>query len=343
MRIQNLCKDKKYGLLWLENYRCDGLFELSESETLDLADCELVTAEPVSALAYRFCLGGCDLAVYKNKEGMLTVMTPYIDTMGYGANYASILPGFPFKKVYGFMRNWELFIVGLNVDDKWGAIRLSHLRTEWPRSGATHCQPHEIVLFDYDNKEEVLDELGLSFSTKEMLEIVKTMTSDYYMNYVGNLEKVPDSKNIFASWEDGETRGMTPDEYRKLRVASTAIATVPSVATAAASAGSKSLIPIGVPFAVIFTDGTIIAHKKAIQTFIECLQKIGLDKVQAVGCMHNDYNLVSDIARPKDGKNIWQEEVEGKYIYTKMSNGDKLLDLLKISTYYGLDLRIEVS
>ena len=46
---------------------------------------------------------------------------------------------------------------------------------------------------------------------------------------------------------------------------------------------------------VTFPDGTVIWHRQAIDTFIDALRKIGLERIPAVGIQHgNGYNLVSE-------------------------------------------------
>ena len=96
-----------------------------------------------------------------------------------------------------------------------------------------------------------------------------------------------------------------------------------------------------IPFVVRFPDGTMIAEKKAVKTFIQSLQKFGLRKVQGVGIKINGYNLVSDEERPREGANKWQDFVAGKYIYTKLSNGKKIDYLHKIAKHLGITIFIE--
>ena len=93
---------------------------------------------------------------------------------------------------------------------------------------------------------------------------------------------------------------------------------------------------------VIFPDGTVIWHRAAIDTFIEALRKIGLERIPAVGIEHgNGYNLVSRDKRPTVPDRIWQHECDGWYIYSNISNGTKSEDLKRISDYYHLGLKIE--
>jgi len=45
---------------------------------------------------------------------------------------------------------------------------------------------------------------------------------------------------------------------------------------------------------VTFPDGTVIWHRQAINTFIDALRKIGLERIPVVGIEHgNRYNLVA--------------------------------------------------
>lgn len=93
---------------------------------------------------------------------------------------------------------------------------------------------------------------------------------------------------------------------------------------------------------VTFPDGTIIWHRAAIDTFIDALRKIGLERIPAVGILHGGgYNLVSKDKRPTMPGRIWQHECDGWYIYSNISNGTKAEDLKRISDHYHLRLKIE--
>ena len=92
---------------------------------------------------------------------------------------------------------------------------------------------------------------------------------------------------------------------------------------------------------VTFPDGTVIWHKAAINTFVETLRRIGLDRIPEVGIEHGGYNLVSKDKRPTVPGRVWQHEADGWYIYSNISNETKADDLKRISDYYKLKLKIE--
>ena len=92
---------------------------------------------------------------------------------------------------------------------------------------------------------------------------------------------------------------------------------------------------------VTFLDGTVIWNQSAIDTFINTLRKIGLERIPIIGIEHSGYNLVSKIKRPLAPGRIWQHELDGWYIYSNISNSQKLDDLKRISDYYHLSLKIE--
>ena len=93
---------------------------------------------------------------------------------------------------------------------------------------------------------------------------------------------------------------------------------------------------------VTFPDGTVIWHRQAIDTFIDALRKIGLERIPAVGIEHgNGYYLVSRDKRPTVPGRIWQHECDGWYIYSNISNGTKAEDLKRISDHYHLRLKID--
>lgn len=94
---------------------------------------------------------------------------------------------------------------------------------------------------------------------------------------------------------------------------------------------------------VTFPDGTVIWHNKAIETFIETLKYIGLDRVHKVGIYHGGgvYNLVGNEKRPPKSGAIWQHKVDGWLVYSNISNAKKIEDLKRISDYYHLGMKIE--
>lgn len=93
---------------------------------------------------------------------------------------------------------------------------------------------------------------------------------------------------------------------------------------------------------VTFSDGTVIWHRQAIDTFIDALRKIGLERIPPLGIEHgNGYNLVSKDKRPPVPGRIWQHECDGWYIYSNISNKTKAEDLKRISDHYHLGLKIE--
>lgn len=92
---------------------------------------------------------------------------------------------------------------------------------------------------------------------------------------------------------------------------------------------------------VTFSDNTTICLPTAIDTFIATLQRIGLEKVHALGIIHSGYNLVGRKKRPEKPGNSYQHELDGWYIYSLLNNGQKAKDLKEISTRLGLNLKIE--
>ena len=92
---------------------------------------------------------------------------------------------------------------------------------------------------------------------------------------------------------------------------------------------------------VTFPDGTVIWHRQAIDTFIDALRKIGLERIPVLGIKHVGYNLVSKEKRPPVAGHIWQHECDGWYIYSNISNYKKVEDLKRISKYFKLGLLIE--
>lgn len=91
---------------------------------------------------------------------------------------------------------------------------------------------------------------------------------------------------------------------------------------------------------VTFPDGTVFDDDKAISTFVKTIQKIGFEEVAKVGIDFVGYNLVDTRKRTDNGK-TWQKQVGKYYVYSYLSNGEKLKCLNRISNYYNLGLIIE--
>lgn len=92
---------------------------------------------------------------------------------------------------------------------------------------------------------------------------------------------------------------------------------------------------------VTFPDGTVFWHRAAIDTFVDSLRKIGLDRIPQVGIEHAAYPLVGKQKRPVQPGKVWQHEVDGWYVYSNIANETKVGDLKKISDFFRLDLKIE--
>ena len=92
---------------------------------------------------------------------------------------------------------------------------------------------------------------------------------------------------------------------------------------------------------VSFPDGTVIWRKSAIETYIATIKHVGYEKVSALNINHGGYNAVSRTKRPTEPGRIWQHESDGWYIYSNISNRQKIDDLKLISEKLGLRLQIE--
>ena len=92
---------------------------------------------------------------------------------------------------------------------------------------------------------------------------------------------------------------------------------------------------------VTFTDGTVVWHRAAIDTFIDVLRKIGFERVSQVGIEHSGYNVVGKVKRPPVPGRVWQHESDGWFVYSNIGNNTKVDDLRLISEYFNLNLIIE--
>ncbi len=95
-------------------------------------------------------------------------------------------------------------------------------------------------------------------------------------------------------------------------------------------------------FSVLFRDGTVYHEKKAVNTWIQALKKIGLETICNNRSKHTAWHRVngqdiciverSETVRDSDGKSP-QTLVDGFYVMTQLSNDQKEKDLLALGEY----------
>ena len=95
-------------------------------------------------------------------------------------------------------------------------------------------------------------------------------------------------------------------------------------------------------FSVSFRDGTVYHEKKAVNTWIQALKKIGLETICNNRSKHTAWHRVngqdiciverSETVRDSDGKSP-QTLVDGFYVMTQLSNDQKEKDLLALGEY----------
>lgn len=95
-------------------------------------------------------------------------------------------------------------------------------------------------------------------------------------------------------------------------------------------------------FSVSFKDGTVFHEKKAVNTWINALKKIGLENICNNRSKHSAWHRVAgqdicivertETVRDSDGKSP-QTLVDGFYVMTQLSNDQKEKDLLALGEY----------
>lgn len=90
---------------------------------------------------------------------------------------------------------------------------------------------------------------------------------------------------------------------------------------------------------VTFPDGTVIFRRKAKDTFVECVERIGIEKIKNLEIYASGYLLISD-KQPDE----YQSELlsNGDYLLTQNSTNYKANYLDEISHSLKLDLKIEI-
>lgn len=106
---------------------------------------------------------------------MYAVLTPYHDSMGNGADYASISQGFEYQSVYGFgfaSPNEPIadYIVAENADGKWGLIKISHSGNLWfDYDTCPFSQIQELVFFDKGCMDDILKDFIIATPISSIL------------------------------------------------------------------------------------------------------------------------------------------------------------------------------
>lgn len=97
----------------------------------------------------------------------------------------------------------------------------------------------------------------------------------------------------------------------------------------------KSVLRVTMP------DGTIIACKKAADTFIQAIERIGVERVRAVGLKSCKVPIISNTRDAKYGKA--QRPTAGRWlILTHSSTADKKKQLDKIASALNLNINVEI-
>lgn len=174
--IAHLFEDPETGRLWMTTYTYDerGFVKTANGE-LDLAKFRVIDAEIVSYHHFGLCIASPDFIAVKNNNNMYAVLTPYHDSMGHGADYASISQGFEYQSVYGFGFNFPNeqtadYIVAQNAEGKWGLIKISHSGNMWfDYDACPFSQLQELVFFDKECMDDILKDFVMATPVFSML------------------------------------------------------------------------------------------------------------------------------------------------------------------------------
>ena len=98
-------------------------------------------------------------------------------------------------------------------------------------------------------------------------------------------------------------------------------------------------------YKVVFPDGTVFDEGEGKSTLIKVLRKIGLKRIckEAQHVEHSGYKLVGTIPfRDNEGKidKSKQDYVDGYYVFKNTDTPDKILDILKISSKFGVGVEV---
>lgn len=92
---------------------------------------------------------------------------------------------------------------------------------------------------------------------------------------------------------------------------------------------------------VTFRDGTLIENRFAKDTLLEVIQKVGVEKVRAIGIVQCGVPLISNTIDNVYG-NAQVDIADGWYLITHSSTGQKRQQIEKISEALNLGLKVEI-
>ena len=91
---------------------------------------------------------------------------------------------------------------------------------------------------------------------------------------------------------------------------------------------------------VTFPYGERIERDFAADTFVETIQKIGIDKVRKLGLRGHKVPLIDSV--PRDDRKSVQREIQGWYICICSGTPKKKEQLDKIALHLGIRLKVEI-
>lgn len=201
--IGHFLREPEEGFLWLHTYTYDKEYYVdTPSGRLDLATCDQMNAEIVSAKFFHIFGPAFQLFVAKGHNGNYAAFTLFMDSLGFGSVYTSLTPGFTFKSVYCFNQDLDIYIIGEDLEGNWGVMRVSFLTgipTPWSARGA--YVPHRIVSFDYKNMQSALEYCSIAAAEAQK----------------GNLIDMTKPTEEMAEFADDEPWGATLEQIIRSR------------------------------------------------------------------------------------------------------------------------------
>lgn len=181
-------RDPKTDLLWLNNYTYSTEYVIRTIADLwDLDNLQQVNAEIVSGKSCFISESTIELLVAKDKVGNYAVLTLFIDSLGFGGIYVSITSGFTFKSVYCFNEDIDIYIIGEDLDGKWGIMRVSQNASSSPLRARGSFTQTEIIPFQYERMEEALEWCkAAKRAKKEGLFLDITKPTEEMMEFINN-------------------------------------------------------------------------------------------------------------------------------------------------------------
>ena len=188
----NLLLDPESGHLWLHNYAFDEYILDVESGIVNFAKCEDMKAHIAKATYVGMTMASLDTVLVQNDEGMYSLLIPYVDSMGYGAIYRSVEPGFTFQDAFAFFNDRKFYVITQNEQNTWDTYMIDSNDDFRSRKGFLVAKNLNSGKESAQTLNDALLQIDESLSLEKLLQTTGTAgfltSSESWRDYAGRLK-----------------------------------------------------------------------------------------------------------------------------------------------------------